>query len=254
MLGDATEPYCGTAPSPADLFLAWNMDPVLIATLGAAFLWGMRIIGRDDRNGDRRSKLYLGAFAILFLAFVSPVCALSSALFSARIVHHLLLIAVAAPLLAMAFPRRKTTGAFGLSAWVVAHLLAVWIWHAPQPYAAALDSHILYWVMELTLLGTGLALWRELLAPGAPVARTLFAHLTLIVQMGLLGALITFAPQPLYVPHFLTTGAFGLSALEDQQLAGLIMWVPAILPYLVAALATVTTLLRDDAFAERPSS
>jgi putative membrane protein len=71
------------------------------------------------------------------------------------------------------------------------------------------------------------------------------AHLTLIVQMGLLGALITFAPEPLYAPHFLTTKPYGLSAHDDQQLAGLIMWVPAIAPYLLAALLALDSLIRD---------
>ena len=55
-------------------------------------------------------------------------------------------------------------------------------------------------------------------------------------QMGLLAALLTFAPDPLYAEHLTTTAAFGLSALEDQQLAGLVMWVPGMAVFLVLAL------------------
>ncbi len=96
--------------------------------------------------------------------------------------------------------------------------------------------------MELTLIGAAFAFWRGVLGPRSASAPALFAHLTVIVQMGLLGALITFAPAPLYAQHFLTTAPFGLTALEDQQLAGLVMWVPALVPYLLAALAGIVRL------------
>ena len=63
------------------------------------------------------------------------------------------------------------------------------------------------------------------------------ALLATMVQMGVLGALITFAPSALYAPHWSTTAAWGLAPLEDQQLAGLVMWAPAAAAYLLAALA-----------------
>ena len=239
----ASDPYCGAPPPPGDLLAAWNGDPVLIAMLaivGAAGFWPLR----GDGQGRRRAW-HAGAMLVLVAAFLSPLCALSSALFSARIVHHLLLIAVAAPMLALAFPRRRAGGSVLLSLLVAVHLVAVWFWHAPQPYAAAMASDAIYWTMELTLLVSGVLLWRELTSPTASVGRILMAHLTLIIQMGLLGALITFAPEPLYAPHFLSTTPYGLSALDDQQLAGLIMWVPAILPYLLAALLAVDGLIRN---------
>ncbi|NDV87882.1 cytochrome c oxidase assembly protein [Aurantimonas aggregata] len=237
------DPYCGAPPPPSALLAAWNGDPVLIALIafatGAGF-WALR------GEGQGRARLWhAGAMLMLVAAFLSPLCALSSALFSARVVHHLLLIAIAAPMLALAFPKRRAGGTALLSLLVAVHLVAVWFWHAPQPYEAALSSDAIYWTMEMTLLVSGILLWRELTAPAAPVGRVLLAHLTLIVQMGLLGALITFAPEPLYAPHFLTTTPYGLSALDDQQLAGLIMWVPAIVPYLVAALLALDGLIRD---------
>ncbi|MBB3952493.1 putative membrane protein [Aureimonas jatrophae] len=193
------------------------------------------------RRDRFRRNSYLGALALLTVAFVSPLCALSSALFSARVTHHLLLISAAAPLLAVAFPAHFRTTGTPLTLAILAHVVAVWFWHAPVPYAWALGSDGLYWVMQASLLGTAVLVWRELLTPGVQL-RSSIGHVVLISLMGLLGALITFAPVPLYMPHLLTTELYGLTPLEDQQLAGLIMWVPAIVPNLVAALVCLLGL------------
>jgi putative membrane protein len=88
--------------------------------------------------------------------------------------------------------------------------------------------------MQLSLLVSAFLFWRAVLQSG--VSGSVAALLATMVQMGLLGALITFAGAPLYAPHWLTTTAWGLTPLEDQQLAGLIMWVPAAAVYLAAAL------------------
>lgn len=165
--------------------------------------------------------------------FISPLCALSAALFSARVVHHVLLIAGAAPLLALAFPARR---ARPLSLLFAVHVAVLWLWHAPTVYDWAVGSLPGYWLMQISLLGSALALWREVLRPGAEPGAGIAALLGTVAQMGLLGALIAFAPRALYPVHFYSTEIWGFSPLEDQQLGGLIMWVPAILPYLVAAL------------------
>lgn len=237
-------PYCGEPPLPAHLASAWTLDPWLLAllaiALAATLAWGGRGI-----EEARRARWCLVALGVLVLAFVSPLCALSSALFSARVAHHLLLISVAAPLLAKAFPARSSTGGAGLAVLVLAHVVTVWIWHAPAPYAAALSSHRIYWLMETTLVGTAVLVWRELLSARMPALRAGLAHLAIIATMGLLGALITFAPRPLYAQHLLAPLAYGLDALEDQQLAGFLMWVPAILPNLAAALLCLRRLVED---------
>lgn len=232
-------PYCGAAPLPADLATAWNFDPVVVAVLLAATGF---CLSREAIPGQpTRRRALLAAAMLLAIAFLSPLCALASALFSARVVHHLLLISLAAPLLALAWPAGARGTGLPLTLTALAHVAAVWFWHAPGPYAAAMGSHVLYWLMQGSLLGTGVLVWRELLAPGATL-RAALGHVVLISAMGLLGALITFAPVPLYAPHFLTADLYGLSPLEDQQLAGLVMWVPAILPNLVAALACLLRL------------
>ena len=234
-------PYCGTAPLPGELWQAWNPDPWVIAALLALLTAGGALRGRVD---GRRRALMLGlAVAAMALAFLSPLCALASALFSVRVAHHLLLVSAAAPLLALAFPATGRAPAALLAPLVLAHVVALWVWHAPGPYAAALADDALYWAMELSLLGTAVLAWRALLAAGTPPLRAAVAHLSLIGLMGLLGALITFAPLPLYAPHLLVTEPYGLSALEDQQLAGLLMWAPAMLPNLAAALLCLRRLL-----------
>lgn len=235
LMPTATVPYCGAPPTPSGLSSAWNLDPWLLCLLALAALPLVRRRHWDAQNAAR-GRWYALSLVVLLVAFVSPLCALSSALFSARIIHHLLLISVAGPLLALAFPARGAASGARLPWLVLIHVATVWVWHAPAPYALALSSDTVYWVMEGTLLGTAALIWRALLAPQTPALRAGLAHLAIIALMGLLGALITFAPVPLYAHHFLTTEGFGLTALEDQQLAGLIMWVPAIVPNLVAAL------------------
>jgi putative membrane protein len=97
--------------------------------------------------------------------------------------------------------------------------------------------------MQATLLGTAWALWRAVLcAPERPVAG-LVALIATVAQMGMLGALLTFAPEPLYLVHLATTAPWGLSPLADQQLGGLIMWAPALVPYLAAAVVAGRRLL-----------
>lgn len=206
--------YCGPAPAPADLLWRWNLDPALLAALALLALWA------------GRSRPGMAALAVLALALVSPLCALSSALFSARVLHHVLLVAVAAPLLALARPAARPQGV-GLP--FLLATAALWLWHAPAPYDAALADKGLYALMQASLLGTATLFWRAALSrpAGSGAPWVLLAY----VAMGLLGALLTFAPDPLYAAHAAAPLLWGLSPLEDQQLGGLLMWVPAGLPY-----------------------
>jgi putative membrane protein len=221
---------------PADLWARWNADPWLIAVLVA-----LAVVAARGRAADLRAAW--AAIAVLVLVFLSPLCALASALFSARVLHHVLLIAAAAPLLALAFPARRL-GSPPLAWLVGAHAVVVWLWHAPGPYAWGLASVPAYWLMQVSLLGSGWLLWRAILAPATPPGGALIALVATIGQMGLLGALIAFAPRPLYPMHLTSTAAWGLSPLADQQLAGLLMWVPAILPYLGVGLWLAWSNLR----------
>jgi putative membrane protein len=163
-----------------------------------------------------------------------------------RVLDHILLIAAVAPLLALAFPLRRL-GAPPLAALVGANTIVLWLWHAPGVYTWGLASVPAYWLMQVTLLGSAWLLWRAIVAPSAQPGPALIALVATIGQMGLLGALIVFAPQPLYLVHFASTAAWGLEPLTDQQLAGLLMWVPAILPYLGMGLWLAWSSLRSRA-------
>ena len=218
-------PYCGPGPGPGEWLARWNLDPVLIAALAVGLAWVVW------RASGRERALGAGAVLVLTVVFVSPLCALSSALFAARTVHHVVLVAVAAPLIAGTLPR---PGVGPLALATAAQAAVFWAWHVPAAYGWALSNDAAYWLMQFSLLGTAVWFWaavRRASAPGA-VAALLLA----MVAMGLLGALLTFTGQPVYAPHFLTTAAWGLTPLEDQQAAGLIMWAPAAAVYLAAAL------------------
>ena len=236
--GPNWQPYCGAAPVPAELLGRWNLDPLLLAGLAmlALALWRSA-----ETPGARRSAVL--AIGLALLLFVSPFCALSSALFSARVTHHVLLAAVLAPLLVHALPRSlRATGSLPL--WTALQAITFWLWHSPGLYAEALSSDLVYWVMQLTLTGTAVGFWFAL--RGASGLSAIAALLVSTVQMGLLGALITFAGAPLFAPHFLTTEPWGLGALEDQQVAGLIMWAPAAALYLIAALVVAQRWLAGE--------
>lgn len=221
---DATIAYCGPAAVPNDIWTRWNFDPLLIVALAIVAVAVVR--GRSDN-----ARAGWGAFALMAIVFISPLCALSSALFSARVLHHVLLIAAVAPLMALAFPLRRVPS-LPLAALVGVNAIILWVWHAPGPYAWGLASVPAYWLMQLSLLGSAWALWRGIFASTDQPGAALLALVAMIGQMGLLGAVIVFATRPLYVVHLASTAAWGFDPLTDQQLAGLLMWAPAVLPYL----------------------
>lgn len=223
--------YCGPPPVAETLWSRWNFDPVLLAALLALAAGGAFMLRHAE---PARRSAFAGGWVVAAALFVSPLCALTVALFSARVSHHVLLVMAVAPLLALALPPDWGRGKTLLPALAVS-TAALWLWHVPGAYASAFGHPAIYWAMQLSLLGSFAWLWLGLLRSGNDMAAGL-AALTSTIQMGLLGALLVFAPQPLYLPHLATTQAFGLSALDDQQLGGLIMWVPANLPLLALVL------------------
>ncbi len=236
------DPYCGPAPVPASLWQAWNLDPWLVP-VGLCVLALCVALSSARSRGDIRIVPAGAALAVLVVAFVSPLCALSTALYSARIAHHVLLVAVAALLLAMALPAGRIALRVPLPVLVLGHTVLMWLWHAPVPYAFALSSNAAYLAMEASLLFSAFLLWQAMLSRATHPGRALAALLGSIVQMGMLGALFTFAARPLYEAHATTTLPFGLTPLADQQLAGIVLWVPAAAPYLLAALVLALRLL-----------
>jgi len=226
-------PYCGEAPGPEIWLSRWNLDPVLGAVLLLLALALWRVSAGHDVT-PRRLLSLRSAWVLTVVLYVSPLCALSSAFFTVRVIHHIALVLAMAPLLAFGLEpwlRRIPTSLWSATAIAV---VTFWTWHAPAPYAAALTSDWIYALMQLTLLASALAFWIAVRRAGATAA--MGAILATTVSMGLLGALITFAGRPLYAPHFASTLSWGVSPLEDQQLAGITMWAPGSIAYLAAAM------------------
>lgn len=259
----ANLPYCGEPPDPATLLWRWNLDPLLLALLIAAVVAYAGLSRREPLPPvvpTWRRLCFYGGWALATAAVVSPLCALSVSLFSARVGQHMILEMIAAPLAALGLPVLVSDGArpggrwwrmpatawsHGALAAAVAFAAALWFWHAPGPYTATFESGFAYWLMHVTLLGTALWLWTALF--GAAPRRLgdfLAAALLTTLQMGLLGAVITFAARPLYRVHGFTTQGWGLTPLEDQQLGGVIMWVPAGTIFLAAIMIAMAAAMR----------
>jgi putative membrane protein len=242
--------YCGLPPAPADLWGRWNFDPILIGALiicAAAYAAKSVQAHRQNRNipAWRQTSFYIG-WTITALALISPLCPLSVSLFAARVGQHIILALIGAPLVAIGRPFARIEHVSGRTAapWGVAPLSAsalfaacIWFWHAPAPYAETFRSSFVYWSMHLSVYGAALWLWISLIdAPPAKAIHVVLAGLFSSIQMGFLGALITFAPRALYTPHLLTTAAWNLTPLQDQQLGGAIMWVPGCVLFFIISM------------------
>jgi putative membrane protein len=271
MLGfaSAPTPYCGAPPTPDALWARWNLDPVLIgallAVLGLYLIGLVRFAGPGRNIPTWRRVAFAAGWATAAAALVSPLCALSVSLFSARVGQHMILSLVAAPLVVLGRPGvslarlwpeagrslssnpwlRTCRGAAGSA---TAFALALWFWHAPGPYDATFASPTVYWLMHLTVFATALMVWNILLeerAASAVPALSVGAVSTL--QMTFLGAIITLTPRLLYAPHAVTPNAWGLTQGSDQQLGGLIMWVPGCSIFLAVTLLTLGRAMSERA-------
>jgi putative membrane protein len=226
-------PFCGLPPAPAELWSRWLFDPLLMGLL-ALFAAALALRARDRRTAAL-------AWGLTALLFISPLCAASMALFSARVAQHLALTLVVAPLLARAAP---LPGRSVLPP-VLLFALLFWLWHSPLPYGATYQSDLAYWAMHLSLLGTAWWLWSRLaeLLGRRPDAVALGLALT-AGQMTILSALLIFAREPWHAWHLTTTLPYGFSPLADQQLAGALMWVGGGALMLAAVALLMLRLLR----------
>lgn len=227
--------YCGQAPDPAAILDRWNGDPWLLAVL--LLLGALAVRGRS-REGQ-------AGVVIAALLYVSPFCAWGASLFSVRVVHHLVLALGVAPLAARALAPVMARIPGGLAAWTFAAAGAMWAWHAPNLYAVGATTSWGYWAMQVSILVTATLFWDRVARASGPSA--IVGLLAAMVAMGALGAVITLAPAALYSAHFATTAAWGMAPLDDQQLGGLVMWAPASIVYLAAALVRLSALTGREA-------
>ena len=231
-------PYCGAAPPPAEWLAHWNLDPALLLMLAASLIFSL--LNPSTRPAVQAARL--STIGVATLVFVSPFCVLGSALFAVRTLHHIVLLTLLAPLLAVALDlhRLRVPGTFAF--WTVVQAAVFWIWHAPAAYELALSSTWAFWAMQLTMTGSAAVWFARLRQQNAGTA--VVGLLATMVSMGLLGALLTFGGIAIYAPHALSAPMYGLSPLEDQQIAGLIMWAPGSATYLLAAVTILYRSLR----------
>jgi len=245
------------------LRLPWNWEPWILASLAMALLLYFAGLYRMPRNVRRlvlssaRIAAFTAAIAILFAALISPLDALDDQLFSAHMAQHLVLIMIAPPLLvagrpgiaslwAFPLPLRRALGRFYLRSglhsavqtsmsplvvWILCSAV-LWFWHLPGPYGWAVENEFVHAIEHICFFVTSLMFWSLVLEPPGRHRRlshaaALIFVATIGIQNGLLGALLTFSARPLYSAYFSTTTAWGLTPLEDQQLGGLGMWIPA---------------------------
>jgi cytochrome c oxidase assembly factor CtaG len=251
--------------------VSWSFELGVVIPLGftaALYLIGLRRLWRSASVGHGIRRWEAACFGTgwiaLALALVSPLHRLGEVLFSAHMAQHELLMVVSAPLLVLGRPIvaflwavplswRRSAGAITSRSWIQApwerltrpavawalQAVAIWFWHVPAMFQATLDSELVHALQHLSFLGSALLFWWSLLRvregrlgrPGAVLY--LF---TTAVHTSLLGALLTFSGTLWYPLYQSTTTPWGLTPLEDQQLAGLIMWVPAGIIYAGAAL------------------
>ena len=260
----------------------------MLVTLGLVAGWayahGTRAIWRAAGPGRGVRAWQVKAFAAgmltIAVALISPLDGMADQLFSAHMGQHLLLIAVAAPMLALsgarvawlwALPRRGRVALgrmvnhlHGLRAlWslpvaFVCHSLALWLWHAPPLYETALHDAALHALEHVALLGTGVVFWSAALSGLARAGRTPGASVLYVFALGAqctgLGALITLSARPWYSAYLTTSANWGLSPMDDQVLAGALMWVPAGFIYLGFALLLLGTWLRPPRAISRAGS
>jgi putative membrane protein len=222
---------------PGTFWSAWSLAPAVALPLAAALI----LVVRSASARERAS--FLTGWLLLALALVSPVCRLAATTASGHMVQHVILVALAPPLLVLGLPagrwQRHLPGPLAAS---LLYAAAIWLSHAPRIYEAALVQPGFHLVLLALLLVAGIAFWSTLLA--APTAG--HAALMAFAAMGhttLLGALLALSPEPWYPLFAGRVESWGITALEDQQLAGLIMWVPMAGVYLLAALLGLSRLL-----------
>ncbi|HET7307425.1 MAG TPA: cytochrome c oxidase assembly protein [Gammaproteobacteria bacterium] len=268
----------GVAGEP--LHWAWEPWALLCMALASiAYLVGLYRMGAEGRRrllGPFRPVSFFAGILVLLFAVEYPLDALEHALFSAHMVEQLLLLLIAPPLLVAGRPVVTWMWAFDLRSqsriargwhrlglyaafeWLARPMVS-WLfmvavlcfWHFPGPYDWALQHEWLHDIERLSFLGAAVGYWtivtelygrRRALGYGA----TMIYVVSIGFVMALIAAILTLAPHALYAAHFHTTQAYGLTPLQDQHIAGAIMWIPSNMIHLVTLCALFYAWMRED--------
>jgi putative membrane protein len=264
-----------------NIWTQWNWQPWVLACVAITTipyligLWRMGRGGRERILGRWRAPSFLTGIVVLVLALESPLDAVADDLFSAHMLQHMLLLLVIPPLLVAGRPVITWLWAFDLDArrtvvhgwsraglqtvfdWLMRPLVA-WLllsaalcfWHMPGPYGWSLSHEWVHDLEHLSFLGFSLAFWTIVIEPYGQRRRLGYGGTIVFVVssgfvMSLIGAVLTLAPHPLYSVQLDTT-RYGMSALTDQQLAGIIMWIPSNLVHIGALCAVFFAWFASD--------
>jgi cytochrome c oxidase assembly factor CtaG len=262
----------GEATVPAWTFDAWVVGPLLISLLWYAVGYAqLRRRSTVAAAHHASAGWFIAGWLVLAAALVTPLHEAGERSFAAHMLEHELLMLVAAPLLVLsrplgialwAFPQpvRQALAAGGhlvgaawraLTAPVAATLLqasALWLWHAPRLFDLALAHDGWHVVQHLSFLCAALLFWWAVLCGrgerrlGLAIGCLFFTS----IVSGALGALMAFSSSPWYAGYAASgLDAFGLTPAEDQQLAGLLMWIPGGMVHAVAGLVLLARRLSD---------
>jgi cytochrome c oxidase assembly factor CtaG len=262
----------------------WIFDPWIVAPLSLAaglYAIGSAALLRGARSGAQTRRWHTLAFIAgcltLLGALMSPLHWLGEHLFTFHMIEHEILMAISAPLLVLARPigiwlwslpriYRIQVGRFlrrpilvGCWQWLrsgrnatLVHGAAIWAWHAPILFDAAVTNIVLHRLQHLSFLLTAIVFWWSVLRNNNAGLAAWHLFITML-HTSVLGALMALAPRVLYQAQTATAAAWGLTPLEDQQLAGIIMWVPAGTVYAGAALAMLAIWIRQSGAPGRQS-
>ncbi len=236
---------------------AWEWEPSII--IGCLFLLTGYLV-LVGRRFNRRSWFYLIGLLIFFIALVSPLDELGDTyLFSAHMLQHIIFILVVPPLLLLGIPNwliekamekpfiRKTERLLNrpVIAWV-AGVGAMWFWHAPPIFNAALANETIHIIQHLSLVVAGTIFWWFVIDPLKenrmhPLAMVLYLF-SVCTGCTILGILLAYSTPGLYPAYLnpvdtwgilpIIRNQWGLSPLADLQVGGLLMWVPACFIYI----------------------
>jgi cytochrome c oxidase assembly factor CtaG len=242
--------------------LLWKWDGIaIVSTLAAAAVYGAV---HRTRLGPR-AAYFAAALVVFVLALASPIGTLADGyLFSAHMLQHLLLVLIVPPLALLGLPEREHDAApVGTRSLVLTWGMgvgAMWLWHAPTLCNAAGQSELVHRIQEATLLLMGLAFWWPVLSPVharrvAPLSGMVYLF-TACLACTMLGILVTFSPVEVCSVYLrpvdrlgilpMLRGSWGLTPAKDQQIGGLLMWVPACFVYLSAILAMLGRFYREE--------
>jgi putative membrane protein len=255
-------------------YLRWSFNPLVLASLTlltAAYFIGLARLWRQTHPGHAVSIPQAAAFALgilfLILALVSPIDPIAEELGYVHMIQHMILMMIAAPLLvlggagivflwAMPRPWRQSLAHLQnrIQLWRPARYLlwqplvlwtifaiTLWVWHLPALYEAALRSRPIHDLQHLAFVITACLFWRVLFDPVSRLRLSLGTGVLYLFTTSLhataLGVFMALSPVVWYAEYEKTTPMYNLTPLEDQQLAGLIMWMPACTLYaLIAAI------------------